>query len=186
MEGISKYPKKIKMDTSYFVELETDRLKLRRLIKLDWPTISYLRSDKEVNKFVKRPNAETKEQAIAFILKTNASIEMQKLLYWAITLNTCNDMIGSICLWNFSDDKKTAEVGYDLHPKFQNKGIMTESLQSVLRFGFKKLKLDIIEAYTQKDNEFSKKLLERNGFTLVLNQIDKENLKNNVYKISAT
>ena len=36
------------------------------------------------------------------------------------------EMIGSICLWNFTDNQKSAEIGYDLSPKYQRKGIMNE------------------------------------------------------------
>ena len=62
-------------------------------------------------------------------------------------------MIGSICLWNFSEDRKVAEIGYDLDPKYQRKGIMTESINAVLNFGFRKLSLEKIEAFTQKQNK---------------------------------
>ena len=68
-------------------------------------------------------------------------------------------MIGTISLWKFSEDKKTAEVGYDLNPVFHNKGIMTEALNCVLKYGFTQLQLDKIEAYTHKENQASRKLL---------------------------
>lgn len=70
-------------------------------------------------------------------------------------------------MWNFSKNKKTAEVGYDLDPEFQSKGIMSESLKMIIDFGLKKLKLDKIEAFTHAENESSKKLLEKNGFRLM-------------------
>ncbi len=145
--------------------------------------ISYLRSNKEVNEFVKRPAAESKEKALEFIKKTNNGINNRKLYYWTITEKNNCEMIGSICLWNFSQDQKSAEVGYDLSPKSQRKGIMNESLKSVLEFGFKKLNLDIIEAYTHKNNESSKKLLERNGFTFVKDKKDEHDKDNIIYEI---
>jgi [ribosomal protein S5]-alanine N-acetyltransferase len=43
-----------------FAEIETERLLLRRLRPSDWKVVSYLRSDKEVNAFVKRPIAAKK------------------------------------------------------------------------------------------------------------------------------
>jgi ribosomal-protein-alanine N-acetyltransferase len=145
--------------------------------------ISYLRSDKEVNEFVKRPSAESKEKALEFISKTNSGIDDKNFYYWTITEKDKGEMIGSICLWNFSKDNKIAEIGYDLSPKFQGKGIMNESLKSVLEFGFKNLNLDFIEAYTHRKNGSSKKLLERNGFVLVENKKDEHNLDNIVYEI---
>jgi len=169
------------MKQNHFPKIKTKRLLLRKLKNSDWEMISYLRSDKEVNKFVKKPAAESKEKALEFILKTNKGIDDRNLYYWVITEKNNSEMIGSICLWNFSQDQKSAEVGYDLSPKFQRKVIMDESLKSVLEFGFKKLDLDIMEAYTHKNNESSKKLLKRNGFTFVKDKKDEYNQHNIIY-----
>ncbi len=175
-----------KKKESNFQEIHAERLLLRRLEVSDWEMISYLRSDKEVNEFVKRPSAATKDEALKFIARINRGIEDQKLYYWAITEKDKDHMIGSICLWNFSEDEKVAEVGYDLSLKCQGKGIMNESLQSILTFGFNELNLDTIEAYTHIRNESSKKLLERNMFTIVLDKKDEYNEDNIVYEVKKT
>lgn len=117
------------MNENEFPEIKTERLLLRKLKPADWEMISYLRSDKDINEFVKRPSAESKEKAMEFISKINDGINNQSLYYWTITEMNNIKMIGSICLWNFSKDKKIAEIGYDLSPKFQGKGIMNESLK---------------------------------------------------------
>ena len=170
------------MNQNSFPEIKTKRLLLRRPKASDWEMIAYLRSDKEINKFIKRPSAESKEKALEFISKTNSGIEKQTLLYWIITKKNNDQMIGSICLWNFSKDRKIAEVGYDLSPKFQGQGIMDESLKSILDFGFKNLHLDLIEAYTHHKNEPSKKLLERNKFKLIVDKKDQYNSDNIIYE----
>ncbi|WP_075343297.1 GNAT family N-acetyltransferase [Tenacibaculum agarivorans] len=171
------------MHQNNFTEITTERLVLRKLKETDWEMISYLRSDKEVNKFVKRPNAPSKEKALEFISKTNNAIDNNSILYWVITEKGKNEMIGSICLWNFSEDKKKAEVGYDLSPEFQRKGIMDESLKNILKFGFNTLLLDAIVAYTQYNNESSVKLLKRNNFKLVEDLKDEENEYNRIFEI---
>jgi ribosomal-protein-alanine N-acetyltransferase len=43
------------MDDVHFPELFTNRLVLRALETSDWEEILFLRSDKEVNQFIKRP-----------------------------------------------------------------------------------------------------------------------------------
>lgn len=156
---------------------------LRELKQSDWEVISYLRSDLDVNKFVKRPSAETKEKALEFISKISNGIKKQTFYYWCISEKSNPEMVGSVCLWNFSEDKKTAEIGYDLNPKFQRKGIMNETLKSVLKFGFENLKLEAIEAYTHKENVSSKKLLERNKFKLIQGRKDEHNKDNIIYEI---
>ncbi len=145
--------------------------------------VSFLRSDKTINQFVKRPRAETKEKALEFITKIRSGIDNQDLYYWKIAEKNQMEMIGSICLWNFSKDRKIAEIGYDLSPDYQGQGIMNESLKYVIDFGFRKLNLDLVEAYTHNQNSSSKKLLEKNGFSLVEGKIDKNNSDNIVYEL---
>lgn len=170
------------MCNNHFTEIKTERLILRCLKQTDWKMISYLRTDKDVNKFVKRPIAETKEKALEFIAKIKDGINKQNLYYWSITHNL--KMVGTICLWNLSEDKKTAEVGYDLSPEFQGKGIMNEALKSILNFGFHNLNLNIIEAYTHKKNKKSKNLLNKNNFKLIKGKTDEYNKDNIVYEIA--
>lgn len=170
-------------ENNFFIEIETERLGLRRLKKSDWKMVSFLRSDKTVNKLVKRPSAETKEKALSFIAKIDTGVDKEDLYYWKITEKNKDEMIGSICLWNFSSDRKVAEIGYDLSPDYQGRGIMNESLENVLDFGFQKLSLDSIEAYTHNLNESSRKLLERNGFNLVEGKKDEDNENNVIYEL---
>lgn len=172
------------MQLENFPKIKTNRLLLRRLISSDWGTVSYLRSDKAINKFVQRPPAETKEKAIAFITKINKGIDNQDFLYWSIIENDSAKMIGTICLWNFSKDRKEAEVGYDLGLDFQGKGYMNEALNAIIEFGFNQLELQLISAYTHRENKSSKRLLERNNFKVVPEKTDEYNKANIVYEIT--
>ena len=84
--------------------------------------------------------------------------------YWAICLTETDQLIGTICLWNFSEDRSRAEIGYELLPAFQGKGIMQEAVEAILAFGFEKLSLHGIEAIPTSDNKASIRLLEKNHF----------------------
>ncbi|MBG6129266.1 ribosomal-protein-alanine N-acetyltransferase [Aquimarina sp. EL_43] len=167
-----------------FPELQTERLFLRQLKESDDQVILFLRSNEIVNTFVKRPKTNTTEEAISFINKINKGIDQQDWLFWGITVKNNPELIGTICLWNFSEDKKIAEVGYDLHPDFYKQGIMNEALISILNYGFKTLELDHIEAFTHKNNEPSKKLLMRNNFNHIEDRIDSDNPDNIIFSIS--
>ena len=166
-----------------FPRLVTERLTLRQTTKNDCEEILFLRSDKEVNKYIKRPTPRNVRDAEEFVNKIAKGIENGENIYWGITLKGSTKMIGSICLWNFSSDRKKAEVGYDLSPEFQNQGIMSEALKCVLNFGFKNLELDEIEAFTHYGNESSKRLLMKNNFSLIENRKDKDNADNIIFKI---
>jgi len=167
-----------------FPLMNTSRLHLRRLNLEDAEQVLFLRSDKVVNEFIKRQTPTKIQDAIDFVDKIQLGFIKRETISWVISLKDNPKMIGSICLWNFSADRKTAEVGYDLNPSFQNKGIMTEALQEVLQLGFHSLDLENIVAFTHHANENSKKLLTKNGFILQEKETDPDNEDNIIFSIS--
>lgn len=178
--------RKQKVKLKPFPEIKSKRLILREIQESDCKAILFLRSDKTINKFIERPeNRKTKNisDAIKFIKELNENLERNKSITWGVTLKNDPKIIGTICLWNFSQNNKTAEVGYDLDPKFQRKGIMSETLKMIIDFGFKELKLDKIEAFTRYENESSKKLLEKNGFHFIENRKDLDNKSNIIFEL---
>ena len=166
-----------------FPELYTQRLVLMRLQDTDWEVLSFLRSDTAVNAFVDRPPAETQAAALAFIQKINTAIDTGHSYYCKLTERGSPTMIGSICLWNFSTDRQTAEIGYDLSPTHQGKGLMTEAIHRIIDFGFHTLKLEALEAYTHHQNKRSRTVLERTGFTLLPDKKDPDVEHNVVYEL---
>ena len=167
-----------------FPELETERLLLRKIRESDDEVIFFLRTDEEVTKYIHREEEQktkTKEDASKFIQKITKEMEDSRSISWGITLKNDPDIIGTICLWNFSEDLKTAEIGYDLLPEFQRKGFMNEALNRVVDFGFTDLAFDRIEAFTNKENRSSIKLLVSNGFLFMADRKDEEDASNNIY-----
>lgn len=166
-----------------FPRLETERLILRQATKNDCEEILFLRSDKYINQYIKRPTPRNIRDAEKFVTKITRGIEKGENMYWAITIKGRTKMIGSISLWNFSSDRTKGEVGYDLSPEFQNQGIMSEALKEVLNFGFKNLELDEIEAFTHYKNEASKRMLIKNNFNHIENRKDKDDANNIIFEI---
>jgi ribosomal-protein-alanine N-acetyltransferase len=177
---------KNKMKFNPFPEIKTERLVLRKIKESDYDVILFLRSDKIVNKFIERPeNRKTKNEtdAIKFIKEISENAKNNKSIAWGITLKNNPKIVGTICLWNFSNDRQIAEIGYDLNPAFQRKGIMDEALKSILNFGFNKLNLYKIEAFTHKENKSSIRLLENNRFLFIENRKDEDNTNNLIFEI---
>jgi len=147
-----------------FPELTTDRLLLRQITQDDVNEIFFLRSDSRIMRYLDRTPAKSLDDAYAF-LKSIADLEKNKsAVTWAITIKGEQKLIGTICYWNIKPEHYRAEVGYVLHPDFQGKGIMQETLTSVLDNGFNVMKLHSVEADVNPANEASIKLLERNNF----------------------
>ncbi len=57
-----------------------------------------------------------------------------------------------------------AELGYWLARKYWGRGIMTEAVRAVVRYGFTTLRFKRISAYTLTFNTSSQRVLKKNGF----------------------
>jgi ribosomal-protein-alanine N-acetyltransferase len=147
-----------------FPVLKTERLTLRQLISSDDKEIFALRSDDNVNKYLDRKPSKSLEDAKNFIQTINENIQRNDSIYWAITLNGIDKLIGTICLFDFSEDHSKAEIGYELLPGFQGKGFMQEATSKVIHFGFQHVGLNSIEASTRSENQSSRRLLEKLNF----------------------
>ncbi len=159
----------IKINFTPFPVLITGRLRLRQLKTEDEHDVFSLRSDDRVLEFLDRPKAQTIEDARQFISNINEGIARNEWIYWAITLQETGNLIGTISLWKFSKAHSKAEIGYELLPEHQGKGLMQEALTAVINYGFDNLQLHSIEAEVAPNNLGSIKLLKRNKFTKAAN-----------------
>ncbi len=157
-----------------FPVLKTERLTLRQLVGTDANEIFALRSNGNVNKYLDRKPSKSIDDAKTFIQTINENIQRNNSIYWAITLNGVDKLIGTICLFDFSEDNLKAEIGYELLPDFQGKGIMQEATLKVIDFGSQHIRLNSIEANTHFENQSSTRLLEK--FNFKVHSVDDNNL----------
>ncbi len=162
-----------------FPILTTEKLTLRQLVINDDQEILTLRSDREINKYLDRQISETIDDARSFINKITES----NSFYWAITLSGKNVLIGTICLFDFSDENDKCEIGFELLTNFQGQGIMKEAVEKVIDYAFNIIKVQKIEAFLHKDNQRSIKLLEKLSFRNS-NKPDKTNPDLICYKLT--
>ncbi|MGA6117010.1 GNAT family N-acetyltransferase [Sphingobacterium anhuiense] len=149
---------------------------LKYIDTTDTKNIHKLRTDPEVNKFMKRDLNQSLEDIQLFIEE-----RMQTTHYFTINTRDTHQFAGTITLWRINIEKNSAELGYALLPEFQGKGLMTSAIQLVLNYAIFTLKLNHIEAKTVRDNLKSRQLLEKNGFILLPDVIDENNADNVVY-----
>lgn len=153
--------------------IATDRLILTPPAMDAAPAIFKLRSDPEVAVYLNRKLQTNIEEAEEFITKLATGIDEAKWFYWIIRDKESNTFLGTICLWSFSEDRLSAEVGYELLPGFQGKGYASEALAAILKYGFRSLGLTRIDGIVEAGNERSKNLLVRFGFK-VTNEFEEE------------
>lgn len=171
------------MNPATFPVLTTERLTLRQLSIDDQQAIFALRSDPKINQFLDRQPCKTNEDAINFINKVNENIEKGNAYYWAITLTEAKTLVGTICLFDLSNENNSCEIGYELLPEFQGQGIMKEAVQAVIDFVFQTLKFKKILAFTHRENQHSTKLLLKFNFVQSI-ETDKENPGLNVFTLT--
>ncbi|RDG31640.1 N-acetyltransferase [Oceanispirochaeta sp. M1] len=179
MPGYDKIKHGVKM--KQFPLLQSSRLILRKISEQDREQMFRIRQDQDINHYIDRPPLKSEKESQALITKIDAGIENDKWIYWGIGHKESSELIGTICLWNFSEDKTSAELGYELLPDFQKKGLMTEALEAVIDYAFLTLHLKDLKAYTHRDNERSSRLLERFDFTVQENS--SEESENMIYRL---
>jgi [ribosomal protein S5]-alanine N-acetyltransferase len=166
-----------------FPILTTERLTLRQLSLDDQQNIFALRSDTEINKYLGRQPSKTIDDVLNFINKVNDNIKNNNSIYWVITLTKTKKFVGTICLFDFSNDKKSCEIGYELMTKFQGQGIMKEAAEEVIDYAFQALQCQKIVAFTHHENQNSTNLLEKLDFIKSI-EGDKENSDLNIFTLT--
>ncbi len=148
-----------------FPSLTTERLHLRQIQTRDAETLFAIKSDLEVTKHYRQEPHQSLGDTLAWIERLLASYERQEDFAWGLTLKGQDSLIGICVLWNFDPSFHCAEIGYELHPMYGKRGIMSEVVSAVLTFGFSDLVLNRIEANPFAGNMPSRNLLLKLGFT---------------------
>jgi ribosomal-protein-alanine N-acetyltransferase len=149
------------------LSLFTQRLNIRKISKGDAFFIYNLRSNEENLEYVEMNPYENVQRAESFIEHVTKDMEKQEVFFWIIETKADKKKIGTVCLWSFSKDKKSAEIGYELLPSFQKKGYANEAMESIIDFAENKLGLEKIDAITHEGHQSSIKLLLKNDFKLL-------------------
>jgi ribosomal-protein-alanine N-acetyltransferase len=147
-----------------FPILTTSRLRLRAPEIDDALPFGAVLSIPDVTRFSNWPDAPTKTQAQRFVrwmCKLHAS---GKGCAWIIEDRVSRSLIGAIRFNRFDEKWQFGTVGYELHPDFWGRGLMTEALRSVVVCGHEFFCLNRIEAWTLPGNYASDRVLEKAGF----------------------
>ena len=106
---------------------------------------------------------ESVEKARSWIGFANNAWKKKSRLRWGICLKSDKALIGTCELFDFSNQSK-AEIGYWLGAEHQCKGLMSEAITEVVKFGFESMNLHRIYAVTSVSNLPSLRMLEKAGF----------------------
>ena len=149
-----------------FPDLESDRLIFRAYKTEDAHALFNLRSHNSVSKYMDTvipTRVEDTEKRIEGYLN---SFNERKGVTWVIIEKESNNQIGDFGIWRIDRQNSRGEIGYILHPDFWGKGYMTETLNTLIHFGFNTINLHSYEANVNIENDNSKALLLKFGFKL--------------------
>lgn len=147
-----------------FQNLESERLLLRQITPDDVNEIFALRSNPETMKYIPRPLATTKDDAMGHIKMIQDKIVSNEGINWAITEKGNPKMIGIIGHYRIRWEHFRSEIGYMLLPEYQGKGIITEAIQLLVDYGFNEMNMHSLEAIIDPKNTASARVLEKNNF----------------------
>lgn len=144
-------------------QLQTPRLILRKMEIDDAQDMFEYASDPEVSKFTLWEPHRSIEDSKTFLECVNKSYENKLIENWGIVYKENNKFIGTCGYFKWYTDHALAEIQYALSRQYWNKGIMTEAVREVLRFGFTKMGLNRIEAKCVTANTGSERIMQKAG-----------------------
>ncbi|MEO8235311.1 MAG: GNAT family N-acetyltransferase [Flavobacterium sp.] len=147
-----------------FQNLKSDRLLLRQITSDDVNEIFELRSNSETMKYIPRPLVTSIEEAMSHIKMIQDKIESNEGINWAITLKDNSKMIGIIGHYRIRWEHFRSEIGYMLLPEYHGKGVVTEAIELMIKYGFNEMKMHSLEAIIDPENTASARVLEKNNF----------------------
>jgi len=147
-----------------FPELESERLLFRKILLSDAEALYHIRSNDEVMRFMDIAKMESMSDSEKMIRSVEESFTNGTGINWGIVEKSSNTFIGYFGFWKIIYEHCRAEIGYALHTDYWKKGYMTETLKTMITYGFTNMNLHSIEANVNPGNDNCIKLLEKAGF----------------------
>lgn len=154
----------LQLNFTPFPVLESERLLFRAIKETDVHEIFALRSNPKLMQYIPRPLVTSVEEANEHIKMIQDKIDANEGINWAMTEKGNDKLISLIGFYRIQNEHYRSEIGYMLLPEYQNKGYITEAIQTLLDFGFTQMGLHTVEAIIDPENIASEKVLLKNGF----------------------
>jgi RimJ/RimL family protein N-acetyltransferase len=144
--------------------IHTERLLLRGFKTSDTNDIKNLAGDFEIaDTTLNVPHPYEEGMAQKWLSELHKDFEEGKGIFFAITLVTDGQLIGTIGLKGINHKHSHAELGYWIGKNYWNKGYATEAAIAVIKYGLSTMNLHRIFAFHYTRNPASGKVLEKAG-----------------------
>lgn len=143
--------------------LETERIILRKISVDDADDMYEYSKEYGVTKYLTWSPHADKGVTLDYLIYLQDRYKTGDFFDWAVVCKDTDKMIGTCGFTRFHFKDNGAEIGYVLNPNYYGKGIATEVVGRVVRFGFENLRLERIEGRFMIENEASRRVMEKNG-----------------------
>ena len=150
---------------SHLPELRTERLTLRKMLVADTADMYEYACRQDVTKYLAWYPHPDRAYTREYLQYLGSRYAIGMFYDWAVIYEPDCKMVGTCGFTSFNCTSDSAEVGYVLNPDYWGKGIASEALNCVLRFGFEELKLHRIEAKFIEENQRSLHVMQKVGMT---------------------
>lgn len=154
------------MKVSKTYKIETENYILRIPNEADIPSVYSATRYKGFNDGMLWEPPKNQEELLEPLKNNIKSWEEGEGYSFTIERKEEKNLLGRISIRK-TNEKGIWNIGFWTHPEVQGKGVMTESLEMVLKFGVEKLSAKRIEACYAIWNKASEKVLKRNGLKFV-------------------
>ncbi|MBP5728861.1 MAG: GNAT family N-acetyltransferase [Clostridia bacterium] len=143
--------------------LETADLVLRKPAGKDAKDIFRYASDPEVARYVLWEPHRSISETKSFIRFLRSRIRSGYPSSWVVVLKETGSVIGTIGFIWYSEENRSAELGYSFSREYWNHGYATQALKSVIDASFTSLPLNRLEAQHDLRNPASGRVMEKCG-----------------------
>ena len=141
--------------------LETERLILRKMSVADVKDVYEYSKNPRVSEFLLWYPHDSEKTTKSYLRYIDKRYRAGTFYDWAIVLKDTGKMIGTCGFTALDVENNKGEVGYVVNYEFWNRGIATEALGEVMKFGFEILELKRIEAKYMMSNFASARVMEK-------------------------
>ena len=146
-----------------FPMLFTPSLKLRKLDLDDVPLlVKYADNRKISDRIINIPYPYREPDAVFRLGYVNKGFKEGSRFVFAIANKETNAFVGEISL--HLEQGQKAQLGYWIGEPHWGNGYAKEAIQSIVKFGFEKLEIDVIYALCHEENIASQKVVTFNDF----------------------
>ncbi|MCX5970755.1 MAG: GNAT family protein [Coprothermobacterota bacterium] len=145
--------------------LQTERLLLRRMGVGDAEDLFSYASDPEVTRYVVWETHCSLADSLAFLQYTEEQYRKKEVSSWGMVLRESGRLIGTVGFVDWLPPHARAEIGFALGRRWWGRGLMSEAVREVLRFGFERMQLNRIQARCYLANHASARVMEKVGMT---------------------